>query len=586
MGGQQITDEKAAGNEYSQYKTLYKLETIAKQYPGAKDYLNKIRRLIVQLENKSYRVAVLGEFKRGKSSMINALLGVNVLPTDILPMTAVINHIVYGSEKKIIIQYKDGRTQEADINQIADYVTKTSQQQAHTAETVKEVKVFYPSIFCKNHIEIFDTPGLNDDDFMTDITLSILGEIDAVIVVISAEIPFSMTERNLIIKLLETREILNIIFVVTFIDRVSSDRDEQDKVIEHIRRRISEDTLHQAELLYGDDDRFMSKAGKILTQPKVFAVSSTLALRGFMHDDEDLLDESRFPEFKYALLETLTAAQGVDMAQKVFDAAEEAGQKIDEWYADKISRFKAGGAEGEEARRQCDEYINFSGEKLDALFHKIDHSLAGAGFDMVKGLQTDTLPDILCRFFIVSLSSLHKDQLTAGNVASAVFDAADKALKYMEELRRRMETILGKSYDAYKGTREKRYTDIVKNTWNIKIPGQELDSVDISLPQFVWRGKMYPDNTDLANADIMPFIRSKIRKTLEDFSRIYIKRISSYKKALLSQNRSDKECWGMVRAQYDKVRENTAVQRKMCDVQYQKHKKELQMLKGGNEYYG
>jgi ribosome biogenesis GTPase A len=60
------------------------------------------------IETKRYSVVVVGEFNHGKSSLINALLGAKVLPTDAIPTTATINRITYGQEKKVTISYKDG----------------------------------------------------------------------------------------------------------------------------------------------------------------------------------------------------------------------------------------------------------------------------------------------------------------------------------------------------------------------------------------------------------------------------------------------------------------------------------------------
>lgn len=55
-------------------------------------------------------------------------------------------------------------------------------------------------------------------------------------------------------------------------------------------------------------------------------------MKGFVRDDEELLDESRFPAFKNMLLAYLTAAQSADMAAKTVDAAAEAARDLEGWY--------------------------------------------------------------------------------------------------------------------------------------------------------------------------------------------------------------------------------------------------------------
>ena len=72
----------------------------------------------------------------------------------------------------------------------------------------------------QNNVELIDTPGLNDNESMTETTLNILGQIDTAIVVISATIPVSQSEQRLIFDLIKQTDIYNLAFVVTFIDRV------------------------------------------------------------------------------------------------------------------------------------------------------------------------------------------------------------------------------------------------------------------------------------------------------------------------------------------------------------------------------
>src|SRR5450432_2985679 len=51
---------------------------------------------IPKLEAERFHLVVLGEFNHGKSTFVNALLGVDVLPTGITPTTASINHVVWA----------------------------------------------------------------------------------------------------------------------------------------------------------------------------------------------------------------------------------------------------------------------------------------------------------------------------------------------------------------------------------------------------------------------------------------------------------------------------------------------------------
>ena len=129
---------------------------------------------VEKVANEHFEVAIVGEFKRGKSTLINALLGQEVLPADVLPATATLNRVTYSETPYVMVEYKDGGTERVDINKLADYVTKLSYESEMKAETVKQATVYYDTSFCKNNVDIIDTPGLNDDEQMTNVTLSIL----------------------------------------------------------------------------------------------------------------------------------------------------------------------------------------------------------------------------------------------------------------------------------------------------------------------------------------------------------------------------------------------------------------------------
>jgi septin family protein len=71
-----------------------------------------------------FNLVVLGEFKRGKSTLINALLGRNVLPTGVVPLTSVVTTIAAGEQDGLRIDFEDGRVQERPLGELAEYVTE------------------------------------------------------------------------------------------------------------------------------------------------------------------------------------------------------------------------------------------------------------------------------------------------------------------------------------------------------------------------------------------------------------------------------------------------------------------------------
>lgn len=65
------------------------------------------------LSSEVFRLLVLGDMKRGKSTFLNALMGENLLPTDVNPCTAVLTILRYGTDKKVTVHFNDGRSPES-----------------------------------------------------------------------------------------------------------------------------------------------------------------------------------------------------------------------------------------------------------------------------------------------------------------------------------------------------------------------------------------------------------------------------------------------------------------------------------------
>ena len=309
--------------EFELYGLLLKAKELLASLPGSGPMADKLDEELERIKTKKYNVAVVGEFRRGKSSLINALLGLPVLPADATPTTATVNRITYGAEPSVTIHYKDGSQKKLDsLEELPNYVTKLSAEREAVAKTVREAVVEYPIVICQNHVDIIDTPGLSDDEEMTRVTIGLLQNIDAAIVAVSALAPFAESEKKFVAQLIANPGVTHILFVVTFIDQI--DPEEYDRIFEGIKNRIRQMVLAQVKEQYGQEQWILEKAGRILDEPSIFGVSSRKALKAFVGNDRRMLEESRFPPFKQALYAILTARQSVNMAEKAVHALREA----------------------------------------------------------------------------------------------------------------------------------------------------------------------------------------------------------------------------------------------------------------------
>ncbi|MGN1417690.1 MAG: dynamin family protein [Oscillospiraceae bacterium] len=273
-----------------------------------------------------FEVAIVGEFKRGKSTLINALLGQEVLPADVLPATATLNRVTYSTEPYVMVEFKNGSSERVDIEHLADYVTKLSYESEKMAETVKEATVYYDTDFCKNHVDIIDTPGLNDDEQMTNVTLSILPEIDAAVFVISANSPFSQFEKEFLEKKMLTSDLGRIIFAVNCFGTFS--KEDEDRIVETIEKRICSYVMEKAKKVMGENSKEFDVYKRKIGKPKVIGVYAKKALMAKENNDAAMLEESNFPKFESVLETMLTQERGAISLQILANKIISSGSEV------------------------------------------------------------------------------------------------------------------------------------------------------------------------------------------------------------------------------------------------------------------
>ena len=72
----------------------------------------RARRRSAELAQNKFTVMVVGEFKRGKSTLLNAMLGAAVLPAKTTPCTAIVTYIRHGERPEVEVHFNDGRPPE------------------------------------------------------------------------------------------------------------------------------------------------------------------------------------------------------------------------------------------------------------------------------------------------------------------------------------------------------------------------------------------------------------------------------------------------------------------------------------------
>lgn len=196
------------------------------------------RRVAEDLERRSTTVLVCGEFKRGKSSIVNALLErPGLLPVDIRPTTAVI-HVIRHGEPRAVVHGRAG-TSEAlpvgDLGQLSSSETGGSR----SPEDVEFVEITVPSGILESGLVLVDTPGTNDlCQTRAEVVYRMIPRADAVIFVLDAATQLTRTEVGFLTDRMLTSLAPPLCFVLNKMDRV--DDDEREEVLEATIAAIAE----------------------------------------------------------------------------------------------------------------------------------------------------------------------------------------------------------------------------------------------------------------------------------------------------------------------------------------------------------
>lgn len=200
-------------------RVINSLLTLCESEGEKKEICGKLLTLRGKLTSNRFHLAVLGQMKRGKSSFINALLGAEVLPTGVLPVTAAIVEIRYGASPAATIHYSTGQSESVSIAQLADYITEVGNP--GNGKQVGSVEVSYPSSFLRANIVLIDTPGIGSTHaHNTRTTEGYLEKVDAAIVVLSVDPPITQVESDFLERI--KTDIPKFFFVLNKIDLATS----------------------------------------------------------------------------------------------------------------------------------------------------------------------------------------------------------------------------------------------------------------------------------------------------------------------------------------------------------------------------
>jgi len=277
----------------------------------------KLREELKLLENESFTLVVIGEFSRGKSTFVNAMLGKAILPSSKSATTNVISKIVYGDRPNFTLYYKDGALRQVSedefsaikaqaeenpskFQQLKNFVKINALTNTVDFSNIDHAVVSYPLSFCQNNVEVVDTPGTNDLNVgRMEITYNYLKKAEAAILVLSATQPLTKSEKEFLQEQVIGNQIKDIFIVINFKDEVAG---EEDKVRRHILENLR------------DLDDFSKRCFLVSSRQALIyrrKENGELLKGKTLMDMPESLNETGFPAFEVALGNFLSEEKGL-----------------------------------------------------------------------------------------------------------------------------------------------------------------------------------------------------------------------------------------------------------------------------------
>ncbi len=188
------------------------------------------------VENPLIDVAILGQFKAGKSSFINSFIGKQILPVGVIPVTTVITRLQHGMRERAVVSFFDGKRTEVDFDKIEEYISEAKNRA--NEKNVEVVDIEMPSLEPYRGLRFVDTPGLGSIfKYNTEISQEWLPEVGTAIVAISADRPLSENDLNLIQEL--TGYTPNVVLLLTKVDLLSEG--QQSEMVNFVKSSLKKE---------------------------------------------------------------------------------------------------------------------------------------------------------------------------------------------------------------------------------------------------------------------------------------------------------------------------------------------------------
>lgn len=282
-------------------------------------HIKKVEESRAQLQKEQFQIVVVGEFSRGKSTFINALLGKKILPSSAKPTTTLLNIITYSNESFIKLHFRNKQVKEINEEIFKKLVAPKEpiegdkeaehayEKQVELFKSIEYAELGHPIPFCHDGVRIIDTPGTNDlDPAREQLTNSIIPQSDAAILLLSAVKILSESEMSFLKDRILASDIQKIFIVVNQKDLLESPEKIQ-QVYNHAYKNLKD--------ILGGPKIYMVAAKDALNARRKEAGEELITKRGKPIPVKPI-EESGFLELESALGDFLQFERGIVKLQK------------------------------------------------------------------------------------------------------------------------------------------------------------------------------------------------------------------------------------------------------------------------------
>ncbi|HHT9113198.1 MAG: dynamin family protein [Planctomycetes bacterium] len=198
------------------------IETLTKEDADTID--DRLLSVKEHLLSNCFNLVILGQFKRGKTTLINSLIGKEILPSSVVPLTSVVTILKHSGEINCNIYMQDGSNKTVRLEELTDYITEKGNPK--NIKNVRCARIQYPSPFLEKGMLLVDTPGVGSTFLHnTETTYEFLDHLDAALFLMSADVPISQVEKELLDTIKGSTQ--KIFFVLNKIDNLNPQEIEE-----------------------------------------------------------------------------------------------------------------------------------------------------------------------------------------------------------------------------------------------------------------------------------------------------------------------------------------------------------------------